>query len=302
MMYFSVLIGIKNLFLSSYSGVNHSISGNGGVDCYNFISLEQRFLDTFVFTVIFGITLLPYISRSLYCPHKLDIEKLCIKSVSKSISGVRKLLLIILSFIFGIQVGFKILKCVWLFLLNPCHVITGVQIYLLGSEPSRTSVAIFRVHNHLLFGAFLALFFPVLNTFESIGEQVMYWLQHLLIAIVVPPYLMFVGGAYSCEPLTDLAWPFLGVLIFFFYMMYFLQSIALMTLVNLNSVLCPAISDPFYGPSWRWFAMIHQPLLILSFGKIYTICIFYIFKLLNIYSGKKKECFIDLFENPKKSE
>ena len=62
MMQFPVLIAMQDFLRSSYSGVNHNIAGNGGEDCYNFISLQQRFLDTFVFTFIFGITLLPYIN------------------------------------------------------------------------------------------------------------------------------------------------------------------------------------------------------------------------------------------------
>ncbi len=49
----------------------------------------------------------------------------------------------------------------------------------------------------------------------------------------------------------------------------FLDALALTTLANVNSMLCPAISDPFYGPNWRLFGMLHQFALCAVSGKVW---------------------------------
>lgn len=279
---------IQEFLLTSIRGVDHTLAGNGGVDCYDFLTFKQRLLDTCVFTLLAGLFIAPRVLRNLSLPKEWEIMSMCQKRTAQRIVGFRKFLLIILSVILGIEIGYKIASESWIYLLNPCHVITAIQLYLLSAEPSRRCTAIFRVHIHLLFGCFLAFVFPILNTREKPGEQMIYWLQHFLITFVVPPYLIHTGGAYRCEPLKDYSWVLLTIPLFGFYMYYVLQSIGMLTLVNLNNMLCPAISDPFYGPNYRWFAMVHQQLLILLFGKVYTFLVYAGLKLKDIRKPKDK--------------
>lgn len=51
---------------------------------------------------------------------------------------------------------------------------------------------------------------------------------------------------------------------FFFSVLQILQ-------VNLNNMVCPAVSDPFSGPYYRIIGCCHQPLLIFLYGKIFCV-------------------------------
>ncbi|CAG2054537.1 unnamed protein product [Timema podura] len=66
---------------------------------------------------------------------------------------------------------------------------------------------------------------------------------------------------YNVEPLTDMSWCTLSYGWNLVYHFAFLQSFAFPTLVNLNHIMCPTAADPFYGPYYRTFAVLHQALL-----------------------------------------
>nr|XP_054933540.1 transmembrane protein 164-like isoform X2 [Dermacentor andersoni] len=192
----------------AYAGVNHSLAGNGGPECAQFVSTRRRLWETLL-AVLWATALALWSWRRL-------------------------------------------------------------QIVMLAAPPTSCLLTVlFRVHIHWLNGPLLALLFPVLNTRLLPLEQEVYWVQHGLM-LAVPCYLMRLGGVFSTEPLADLSWGLLSLALQYLYHFLVLQSLALVTEVNLNSMLCPAVSDPFYGPHYRLWALAHQFLLVLVAGKLYT--------------------------------
>lgn len=245
----------------AYAGVNHSLAGNGGPECANFISTRRRLWETLL-AVLWASALALCSWSHLQVPPA--------PKVVREDRGGKRCLLVLLCLVFGMELGFKFASRTVIYILNPCHIITMLQIVMLAAPPtSRLLTVLFRVHVHWLNGPLLALLFPVLNTRLLPLEQEVYWVQHGLM-LAVPCYLKRLGGVFSTEPLADLSWALLSMALQYLYNFLILQALALATEVNLNSMLCPAVSDPFYGPHYRLWAMAHQFVLVLMAGKLYT--------------------------------
>uniref|UniRef100_A0A6A7G939 Transmembrane protein 164-like n=1 Tax=Hirondellea gigas TaxID=1518452 RepID=A0A6A7G939_9CRUS len=236
----------------SYGGVNSSIPGNGGPECAAFLTLERRLLET-VAACCLSIFYTCWSWRCMTLPAALPIIR--------QDRGGKRLLLVIVSLIFGMEIGFKFATKQLIYLLNPCHMTTALQIYLLAAPPSRFVTVLFRIHINYLNGAALAMLFPVTNSRLLPAEEEVYWIQHTLM-FVTPYYLLRLGGVYTIEPLRDFSWSLFSTGLIFLYHFLPLQAIALAAEVNLNNMLCPAISDPFYGPHYRLVALLHQSMCI----------------------------------------
>lgn len=245
----------------AYAGVNHSLAGNGGPECAQFLSGRRRLWET-VLAVLWTSVLAIASCRRLQVPPA--------PKVVREDRGGKRCLLVLLCLVFGMELGFKFSSRTVIYILNPCHVITMLQIIMLAAPPTSCLLTVlFRVHVHWMNGPLLALLFPVLNTRLLPLEQEVYWVQHGLM-LAVPCYLMRLGGVFTTEPLGDLSWALLGLALQYLYHFLPLQALALVTEVNLNSMLCPAVSDPFYGPHYRLWALAHQFVLVLVAGKLYT--------------------------------
>lgn len=103
-----------------YGGVDFTLQGNGGKECVNYLTLNQRIVETVVyelFTIFVFWKILGKVSILRDLP------------AYREGTGVgKRFLLVLLCLIFGIEIGFKFATKQVIFLLNPCHVITGMQV------------------------------------------------------------------------------------------------------------------------------------------------------------------------------
>ncbi|XP_067943941.1 transmembrane protein 164-like [Watersipora subatra] len=243
-------------------GVNFSIPGTGGAECVAFIPTSQKIAETiFALFISFTFTFVGWsnISTDMDLHHYED----------RRISLTRQLMLTALCLVFGVEVGYKLSTSTVIWLANPCHLLTMTQIVLLAAPPMRWVTIVFRVMMHSLHVAVVAILLPVTNTRMLTFEVVIYWVQHIMI-VTIPIILLYQRGPYTTEPFKEWGWSVMALGILYFIYWIPVQGLCILTEVNLNNMVCPAISDPFYGRFYRLIAMGHCAVCILGFGKLYT--------------------------------
>ncbi|XP_054771470.2 transmembrane protein 164-like [Lytechinus pictus] len=248
-----------------YEGVDPKFAGNGGPDCNNFLSVKQRVIETIIFVILGTL-------ECWYAWQRLGVNdpRFEVEAKDKRERFGKRFLLVILCMTFGVEIGFKFATKTVIYLLNPCHMLTVVQIYLLAAPPSKLVRVIFRMQMASLSCPLLALLLPVVNTRLLPFEAEIYWIQHLLIYLIIPPYLLSLGGVYKTEGMWDFSWCFFTAGFLHNYHFICLQGLGLLTEVNLNVMVCPAPNDPFYGLYYRAFAFTHQHMLFPLHIKTYT--------------------------------
>ena len=104
----------------TYSGVDFSLYGNGGKECVNFLSKTHLALETLVLVAYALVCEIFYPWKRSICNYNPNLEL-------RERFG-RKLLLAGLCLIWGIEIGYKLSTRQLIFLLNPCHVVTLIQV------------------------------------------------------------------------------------------------------------------------------------------------------------------------------
>lgn len=239
------------MFEWAYDGVNSSIPRNVGPECAFYLSPKRRVLET-AFVSIFIIIFWIWGFKKITLPKRLPY-------INQDRVG-RRVLLIIMSMVLGIEIGFKFTSRTIIYLLNPCHITTAIQLFLLAAEPSPMVTSIFRMHLNLMNGPVLAFLFPETESRRIFPDKAIYYIQHGLM-LVIPYYLLRIGGVYNIEPYSDLSWPMLTYGFNLAYHFWILQVIAWPTQVNLSHMLCPAVLDPFEGQNYRMYVFVHQGIL-----------------------------------------
>uniref|UniRef100_A0A182K242 Transmembrane protein 164 n=1 Tax=Anopheles christyi TaxID=43041 RepID=A0A182K242_9DIPT len=182
----------------------------------------------------------------------------------------KQFLLVTMTLTLGVELGFKFATRTVIYILNPCHITTIMQIYLLACNKStKSSTVLFRLQMNYLNGPLLAFMFPETDSRQLPLESSIYWIQHALMCII-PIFLLKSGGVYNMEPLNDFTWNVIGYATLIAYHYGILQVVATPVQVNLNHMLCPALKDPFEGPNYRICAVFHEAILCTLLCKLVT--------------------------------
>ncbi|XP_017491443.1 PREDICTED: transmembrane protein 164 [Rhagoletis zephyria] len=168
------------------AGVNDEIPRTAGPECINYMTNRRRWTESIILSLIF-------IYLIYWAAKRMDpIIVPSAKEINKPHSAIRLMLMILMTFIFGVEMGFKFANRNMIYVLNPCHIQTLVQIYLLAAKPSKTTTALFRIQMNNLNGPFLAFLFPEVECRTLHFEQATYWIQHALLYII-PVYILKSG-------------------------------------------------------------------------------------------------------------
>jgi len=248
-------------------GLNFSIPGEGGAECVNFLDTSQRVFETILF---FSMS----VALAIISVKGLKFTSLTNNNESP-VKSENQFLLLIFAMVFGIELGFKLANRQMIWLLNPCHMITMLQLYLLSSKNKLINIVLFKLHLYWLTGPLLAILFPVTVTRHLPGEVLIYWVQHFLL-VSTPVFLITRdressswNAAFTRD--QDLRWAGLALSLLSLYHWLVLQPIGLLTEVNLNNMICPALSDPFHGQYYRVIAMGYFSFLLPLVGGLYSL-------------------------------
>ncbi|XP_011405786.2 PREDICTED: transmembrane protein 164-like [Amphimedon queenslandica] len=241
--------------------------------CFNYLSTRLALTDT-VIAVVFIIYLISYAVKTISANNGLqELARVCSAKKEES-DSIKTLLLVTLSIVLGVEIGYKLASKEAIFFLFFCHLITATQIYLLAAPITPFSTAVLRCMMHILHLAFFGIIFMDVNGRQFHGEVALSWIQHVLIFAVVPPYLVYHrGGTKALESLTDFSWSSLSGAVFLILCYFVHQPVSMITRVNINFLLCPISPYPFEGPYYRLAAVFHQTLLIQLLGKLYRIAL-----------------------------
>lgn len=109
-----------------YGGVDPKFEGNGGPECAAFIGTQQRIVESLIIVLIAVVEVGVALKKISISKELSVVVKEYPKAKEDSLG--KNLLLAALCMTFGVEVGFKFATRTVIYLLNPCHVITMVQV------------------------------------------------------------------------------------------------------------------------------------------------------------------------------
>ena len=174
----------------AYDGVNGSIPRNTGPECANYLTPRRHVVESAVLVPLMLVLLRYGLSKI----HPITINY---AAANRIIAG-KQILMITMAALLGLEMGFKLCTRTAIYILNPCHITSMIQVYLLAAKPSKWTTAIFRIHINFLNGPLLAFLFPEHDSRKITFELPTYYVQHGLM-FIIPIYLLRLGGKLQLQ-------------------------------------------------------------------------------------------------------
>jgi hypothetical protein len=116
-----IVIDWHRYFSWTYSGVDHSLAGNGGAGCVNFLPTSQKIIETSAFVLLSACAMI-FAWPRLKLPDRVPVTRRGYDRTGK------RVLLLLHTLFFGIELGFKFSTRQMIWILNPCHLVTMMQV------------------------------------------------------------------------------------------------------------------------------------------------------------------------------
>ncbi len=114
-------MSIEDVKVALFGGINPDIPGHGGAECAAYLSPKIMLMETLLSTTMMIIVgIFGWFTYTM--PNTFPKEA--------AHPNIKKLLLVILCLVFGVEIGYKLCSKELLYLLNPCHVITVIQVWV----------------------------------------------------------------------------------------------------------------------------------------------------------------------------
>ena len=118
-----------------FEWILHGIDTNtlthlGGPKCANHISNQQKIIES-IFVLILSVAELIYGFSRI---SKNSTNRI-VKPSDDQETYVRKPIVLVLGFVFGIEIGIKVATATVIWSLNPCHILTCAQVRVISLSP-----------------------------------------------------------------------------------------------------------------------------------------------------------------------
>jgi hypothetical protein len=169
--------------------------------------------------------------------------------------------------VFISQIFYKSYSGQLVFILNPCHFVGLLESVILLYPSNLRQRILYTALMNTLFSPWIAIFFPVTLGLNAPFEFEMFWVEHILVALVNPLVLSLCNRYYTANTISVKNHIFAHIC-FGLWQRTVLFPLSQLTHANLNFTLCGAAVDPFEGFIGKWYYVFSEVYIFIG-GEIF---------------------------------